>query len=233
MMDFFSYLSGDYKPLSFDTRTILVMNSKGGSGKTTLATNLASYYATKKFPVVLADFDPQGSSMAWLEARPEERAPIRGLAAWRDGLRVPKPTRVAILDVPSGLHHRQLAKVLAHAHTVIVPVLPSPIDIRAAGDFIDELLAAHARAGLRSKLAVVANRARENTHAYQHLEAFLSGLTLPFLATLREHSNYLTAAERGIGLFEMAPSAVATDLEQWQPLVRWLHSKRSLPTPAG
>ena len=229
-MDFFTYLSGDYKPLSFDTRSILVMNSKGGSGKTTLATNLASYYATKKFPVVLVDFDPQGSSMAWLEARAEGRPPIRGLAAWREGLRVPKPTRVAILDVPSGLHHRQLTKVLKHAHTVIIPVLPSPIDIRAAGDFIDELLQAHDRAGLRSKLAVVANRVRENTHAYEHLEAFLSGLTLPFITTLREHSNYLSAAERGLGLFEMAPSAVETDLKQWKPLLTWLHSRRSLPT---
>lgn len=229
-MDFFSYLSGDYKSLTFDTRCIMVMNSKGGSGKTTLATNLASYYATKKFPVVLADFDPQGSSMAWLEARPAERPTIDGLAAWRDGLRVPKPTRVAILDVPSGLHHRQLTKVLRHAHTVIIPVLPSPIDIRAAGDFVDELLQTHARAGLRSKLAVVANRARENTHAYEHLETFLSGLTLPFLTTLRESSNYLSAAERGLGLFEMAPSAVEPDLKQWNPLLKWLHSRRSLPT---
>jgi len=229
-MDFFSYLSGDYKPLTSDIRCILVMNSKGGSGKTTLATNLASYYATKKFPVVLVDFDPQGSSMAWLDARPAERPPIRGLAAWRAAARVPKPTRVAILDVPSGLHHRPLAKVLKHAHTVIIPVLPSPMDIRAGGDFIDELLQVHAKAGLRSKLAVVANRVRENTHAYDHLDAFLSGLTLPFITTLREHSNYLTTTERGIGLFEMAPSAVEADLEQWKPLLKWLHSRRSLPT---
>jgi len=226
-MNILDMMSGEYKPLGYKTRTIMIMNSKGGSGKTTLATNLASYYAAQATPVALADFDPQSSSLAWLAARPEGYAPICGLAAWRDSLWVPHEIDTVVMDVSAGMRDRRMARLLRRAQTVIVPVLPSPMDIRATTDFIGELLQVHKRAHLASKIAVVANRVRENTRAFDMLEQFLGGLNLPFLTSLRDSQNYVTAAERGVGIFEMGPASVATDLEQWDPLLKWLKSRRS------
>ncbi|MHB8427487.1 MAG: nucleotide-binding protein [Acidiferrobacterales bacterium] len=226
-MNLIELMSGEYKPITHKTRTIMVMNSKGGSGKTTLATNLASYYASRKKPVVLADFDPQNSSLSWLAARSEEHAPIRGLAAWRDMLWVPKETDTVVMDVAAGARSRLLARLLRRTQTVIVPVLPSALDIRAATDFIGELLRVHSQRRLTPKIAVVANRVREHTRAFEALEEFLGNLDLPFLTSLRDSQNYVTAAERGVGIFEMGSASVATDLEQWDPLLKWLRSKRS------
>lgn len=213
-------------------RSIMVLNAKGGCGKTTLATNLASYYANEGVPVVLADFDPQGSSAEWLAARPPERPPIRGVAAWEDTLRPPKDTERLIIDAPARIHGKELTDMVRRAQTVIIPVLPSPIDIRAAANFIKELLLVGKVSRDETKLAVVANRAREYTVAYQVLEGFLKSLDIPFIATLRDSQNYIRAAERGLGIFELAPHMVEHDLEQWAPLIRWLNSKRSMPVEA-
>ena len=231
-MNLLDRLFGELKPLTYDTRSILILNSKGGCGKTTLATNLASYYASKGAPVVLADFDPQGSSLAWLAARGENQPPIRGLAAWKDPLWVPRATKTVIMDMPAGLRGKPLTRLMRRAQTVIIPVLPSPMDMRAAADFIQALLAEHQRAELPTKLALMANRVRENSRAYDNLDEFLSAIKLPFITHLRENQNYLTAAERGVGIFELGLASAATDVEQWQPLIKWLKAKRSRPAMA-
>lgn len=211
-------------------RSIMLLNAKGGSGKSTLATNLASYYAAfRGLSVVLADFDPQGSSMDWLAARSPERPVIHGIAAWEDTLRLPRETDCLIIDVASGARGKELIDRIRRAQTVIMPVLPSPLDIRAAVNFIDELLRVGKVSREETKIAVVANRVRETTLAFQNLERFLEGLDIPFIARLRDSQNYIRAAERGLGLFEMAPYLVEHDLEQWAPLIKWLNSKRSLP----
>ncbi len=213
-------------------RTIMTVNSKGGCGKTTLATNLASYYADEGKQVVLADFDPQQSSLEWLNERPEGYAEITGLDASQSGLRVPKSTDILIMDAPAATHGRQLADLVKRADTLLIPVLPSPLDMRAAAHFIEELLT-HGRVSRRqTKVAVVANRVREYTLSYQALDAFLSSLNIPFVAALRDTQNYIRAAERGLGIFEMAPSSVWQDLEQWEELTDWLKSRSSLPKAA-
>ena len=120
-------------------RTIMLLNAKGGSGKSTLATNLAAYYAAQGRSVVLADFDPQSSSLAWLGVRPQERPPIRGVAAFRESPRVAPDTDYVIMDAPSGRHGTHLVSLIRYAQTIIVPVLPSPMDIRAAPQFVDEI----------------------------------------------------------------------------------------------
>ena len=231
-MNLFEMLSGEYKPLGYKTRSIMVINSKGGSGKTTVATNLASYYATAGVPVALADFDPQGSSIAWLGQRPDKLPPIHGLAAWRESQWLPQAIDTVILDVAAGVRDRRMAKLLQRSQTVLIPVQPSPMDIRAAQDFIYELLQVHRKANLPAKVAVLANRVKENTRAYDTLREFLEGLGLPFLTSLRESQHYITAAERGLGIFELGPASVSTDLDQWRPIIRWLKSKRSRPPSA-
>ena len=235
-------------------RKIMLLNAKGGCGKSTLATNLASYYASQGKSVVIADFDRQGSSMEWLDARPQDRPPIRGIAAWREPLRVPRSTDYVIMDVPAGAHGPDLTALVRRAQTVIIPVLPSPTDIRAAAHFIHEALLVGKIVRNETRLAVVANRVRENTsmqntmesvlnrmsisystlntQIYHNLERFLSRLRIPFIATLRESQNYLVADARGLGIFDLNRSQVTRDTEQWEPLLKWLESKRSIPEPA-
>ena len=234
-------------------RTIMLLNSKGGCGKSTLATNLAAYYASQNKSVALADFDPQGSSMEWLAARPEGRPPIYGISGWRDVVRPPRQTEYMILDVPAGCRGPQLTALVRRAQTLIIPVLPSPTDIRAAARFIHELLLVGRVERKETRLAVIANRVRENgfwqnkmeqtlgavsvpyatvnTHLYRNLERFLLRLKIPFVTTLRDSPNYQLADEQGLGIFELGARA-AYDSEQWQPLLRWLDSRRSIPAAA-
>ena len=234
-------------------RTIMLLNTKGGCGKSTLATNLASYYATQGRSVVLADFDRQSSALEWLAARPEERPPIKGIPAWKETPRIPRNTEYLILDVPAGCRGAQLTPLVRRAQTIVVPVLPSPTDIRAAARFIHELLLLGRIERKESKVAVVANRVRENnlmqdrlehvlgsfnvnyatvhTRIYRSLDRFLTRLKIPFVATLRDTPNYQLADEQGIGIFEMG-SRAAYDVEQWQPLLKWLDSRRSMPAAA-
>ncbi len=211
-------------------RSIMVLNAKGGCGKTTLATNLASYYASQGRNVSLVDFDPQASSLEWLKIRPAHRAEIKGVAGYEGGVRVSRSTDVVIYDAPARVHSSELTSMVRRAETIVIPVLPSPIDIRAAAHFIQEILVVGKVSRKQTKLAVVANRVRENTLIFQALEAFLNSLKIPFVATLRDTQNYIRAAERGLGLFELPPSVVAPDLEQWHPLIRWLNSRRSRPS---
>ena len=209
-------------------RTIMVINAKGGCGKTTLSTNIAGFYANKGQNVAIADFDPQGSSLDWLKARPEDRAPITGIAAYEGNVRAPKNTDTLVLDVPAAVHGKTLTQLVRRAESLVIPVLPSPIDMRACAHFIEELLLVGKVNREEVKLAVVANRVKENTLIFHTLEKFLKRLKIPRIATLRDTQNYIRAAERGLSIFEMAPSAVEHDLEQWKSLTRWLNSKRSI-----
>ncbi len=219
-------------------RSILLLNAKGGCGKTTLATNIAAYYAQQGKRVVLADFDPQGSSMDWLAARPADRARIRGLSAWQGKIRVPKNTDYLIIDSPAAVSGRPLANLVQRADSILIPVLPSPIDIRAAEHFIGQLNALRRVLNTQVKLATVANRVRENTLAADDLDDYLemiklpSGKKVPYLALLRASQNYIRAAESGLSIFELSASRTENDRACWTRIFSWLDSKRSLPSPA-
>ncbi|MGR9091475.1 MAG: nucleotide-binding protein [Gammaproteobacteria bacterium] len=216
-------------------RTILVLNAKGGSGKTTLATNLAGFYANEGAKVTLVDLDPQGSSLDWLSARDPERPKIRGVDGASKPIRVPRSTDVVIMDAPSRTHDEQLAQIVKRTQTIVLPVVPSPIDIRAAQRFLGELRELRNVIDRDIKMATVANRVREGSVIANELEDYLfelrlpSGRKFPFITMLRSSTNYLRAAERGLSIFEFAPIATAGDREYWNPLTRWLLSPRSLP----
>ena len=216
-------------------RTILVLNPKGGSGKSTVATNIASYFASQGKKVTLADCDPQGSSQDWLSARPDSRAPINCAVLKKGSLEIPKGTEILIMDTPAGVTDKRLTKFLSRAQTMVMPILASPIDIRAAERFLDELFSLKGSINNKIKIATVANRVREDTLAAAKLEHYLShiklpnGKKLPFMTMLRASQNYIRAAERGLSIFELAPSKTYYDREQWEPLLKWLNSSRSLP----
>jgi chromosome partitioning protein len=211
-------------------RSIMVLNSKGGSGKSTIATNLASYYATQGKRVVLVDLDPQASSLDWLAARPSGRATISGIDGASGHYRLPRNADVAIYDTPAEVHGAELTAVLRRAESVLIPVLPSPIDMRAATPFVQTVLDNNRVARKEVRIALIANRCREHYNIYHQLDSYLRKVRkAPFLSVLRETQNYVRAAERGLGVFELPPYAVRKDLDQWDPIVRWLNSKRSQP----
>lgn len=211
-------------------RHILVMNPKGGCGKSTIATNLASWYATRGQQVALADFDPQASSLDWLELRPQDAPPVAGVRAFEDGLRaVPRNADVTIIDAPARSHGRELTELLRRAETVLIPVLPSSIDMRAASKFIAELQELGRVARRQAKIAVVANRIKENTLSFDELDAYLRRLGVPYVATLRDAQNYVRAYGRGLGVFELPEYLAWQDWEHWAPLTHWLESPASRP----
>lgn len=212
-------------------RTIMLMNSKGGCGKTTLATNIATWYADEGKKVALADFDPQGSSLDWLEARNSyEGIPkIEAINAIEGSVSPARGTEYLIMDVPAAVHGGEINSLLRRVQSLIIPVLPSPIDMRACSRFLEELLASGRVSKKETRISIVANRVRENTIIYRQLEEYLGHLKIPFLTHLRESQNYIRAAEQGLGLFELAPSMVWYDLEQWDPIFEWLASARSKP----
>lgn len=217
-------------------RSILVMNAKGGAGKTTVATNIAVYYALKGKNVVLVDYDPQCCALDWLERRPEDRPKITGLVGWQPGARVPSNTDYVILDAPAATHGRPVTELLRRAQTCLIPVIPSSIDIDAAARFMDEIAELGRVLNRKVRVATVANRVRENSPGHFEIEEFLehlklpNGRTLPFVAVLRNSQNFVHAVDRGLGIHELAPSRVEHDLELFAPLTDWLDSRASLPS---
>jgi chromosome partitioning protein len=211
-------------------RHIMVLNPKGGCGKSTIATNLAAYFAHLGKAVALADYDPQGSSLDWLATRPDSAAPISGLRAWEDGLRhLPRGAEVVVMDPPARSYGKELTELVRRADTIIVPVLPSGIDINASVRFIDELRSVGKIERRQAKVAVVANRIQPNTLIFDELDAHLRRLHVPYVATLREAQNYIRAYGRGLGIHELPEYLAWPDWEQWGPLTDWLASRASRP----
>lgn len=212
--------------------TILVINSKGGSGKTTLTTNLASYYAARRSRTAILDYDPQGSSLHWLQARPKDLPVIHAASGAqakgnvRLGSRqgwVPPETEVLLLDAPAGIGGLLLKELVRKANYIIIPVAPSPIDIRASADFIKDLYLVGGARTSNARMAVVASRVRNRSNAaYAALDRFLASLKLPFLTSLSDSEIYLQAAEQGRGIFEQDELDSARERQEFMPIVRWL-----------
>jgi len=211
-------------------RHIMVLNAKGGCGKSTLATNIASYFATQGAAVALADYDPQRSSLDWLARRPDNRASIAAVAGFEDGLRhAPRNADILVIDAPARSHGAELNDLVKHAETIVVPVLASTIDMQASKTFLEELKAVPKIAKKKAKIAAVANRVRDNTLIFDDLDEYLTKARIPYVAALREAQNYVRAYTRGIGIFELPEYLAWPDWDEWEPLTAWLRSKRSQP----
>jgi chromosome partitioning protein len=222
-------------------KTTLVLNPKGGAGKTTIATNLASCFAAANVPTTLMDYDPQGSSRNWLRLRPPHAPSIycaNGAPERRDRLRslesyVPHQTRRLIIDAPAGASGMLLQEMLERAHFILVPVVPSVIDLHATANFLRDLLSYGRLRSGSVQLAVVANKVRRSMPAYRPLESFLQALNLTLLARLLDSDVFLRAAESGVGIFEMDENLSLSERKQFMPIVEWLEDRRSPPVPAS
>lgn len=202
-------------------KTVLVANPKGGSGKTTLATNLAGYFANLNQRVMLSDLDRQQSSTGWLQRRSFDLPAIEGhhpKAKQSDF----KPEWV-VADSPGGFRDEKLSDAIKQADCVIVPIQPSAFDIGATQDFLDLLNEEKAIRKQKTFVALVGMRVNSRTNAAARLAEFMAQTNFPVLTYLRNAQSYNTAAEQGTSLFDMRPSLVAQDIEQWQPLLDWIH----------
>jgi chromosome partitioning protein len=200
---------------------VVVANPKGGVGKSTMATQMAGYFASRGRSVMLGDADRQQSSRLWLGLRPGAARPI---STWDVGkgniARPPKGTTHVVLDTPAGMHGSMLKEVLQLADKVVVPLQPSIFDIYATRAFLDQLAAS--RQSSKVQVGIVGMRVDARTIAADKLHEFVDSLGLPVLGYLRHTQNYIHLAARGLTLFDVAPGRVERDLEQWQAICRWL-----------
>jgi chromosome partitioning protein len=220
-----------------DLRKIVILNPKGGCGKSTLAVNLAGYLASRGNSVAIMDFDPQGSSMRWLKQRPGNSMPIHGIAAfdlhssatrsWQ--LRVPNNIRYLVVDSPASVPAENLAELTSGAHAILIPVLPSDIDVHAASKLMHDLLLIAKVSRRMGRIGVIANRVRENTVAYKKLMRFLNSLEISVVGVLRDSQNYVHSAEKGLSIHEMYATRIQLDTERWQPIFDWLEERLETP----
>ncbi len=211
---------------------IVILNPKGGCGKSTLATNLAASYAQAGPTPAIMDYDPQGSTTAWLDRRPDDLPEIHGIAAFKKTmqatrswqLRVPNDTVNLLVDSPASINHDDLRELTRDSTSILVPVLPSSMDIHAASRCIADLLLVAKVDRNDRKLAVVANRTRKNTKSFAKLMRFLDSLGIPIIAVLRDSQNFVRSAEEGVGICEMQPSRVKSDIAEMNKIIDWLNA---------
>lgn len=197
---------------------IVVANPKGGVGKSTFATNLAGYFTSQGHNVMLGDVDVQQSSRSWLALRPPSLPPI---AAWEINghvARPPKGTTHLVLDTPAGFDGQRLDEVLRIADKVVVPLQPSMFDILATQTFLQKLIDRHGKFAI----GVLGMRVNIRTRAADQLAHYVNGIGVPVLGYLRDTQNYVQLAAHGTTLWDVAPSRVEKDLDQWQEILKWV-----------
>ena len=210
---------------------IAVINRKGGSGKSTLATHLAACYARRGHAVMLGDSDRQQSSRGWLRRR---NPALPAIQPWtidhRQALRAPPGVSHVILDTPGGLHGLELARVVMGADLILMPVAPSVFDRESAAECLAELQSMPRVSGGRCPVAAIGMRVDRRTHGAQTLQTWAENLRLPLVGVLRETQIYVRALERGLTMFDLTPSQVRPDLDEWEPITRWVEEQLA---PAG
>lgn len=210
-----------------DVKKIVILNPKGGCGKTTLATNLASYFALRGSTPTLIDADPIGYTTRWLERRPQDRHKINSISIDEFALhgrrvrprQLPEEPGPVIVDTPAALGRREIAELTYDADCILIPVLPSPFDVHATAGFIAQLLLL---TEFDRPVAVVANRTRKNTKSLAALLQILNDFETPTVAVLRNSQNYVHAAELGLGIYELPPHRVKQDIEEMGRIIDWL-----------
>jgi chromosome partitioning protein len=208
-------------------RTIAVVNAKGGCGKTTIATSLAAALAWDGHSVALGDMDPQQSANDWLSLRGGEYPAILEVNTRGGPLRAPPEADIMVLDTPAGIHGNDLGHVLRRAQTVLVPLLPSPVDMRAAWRFLNHMLELKPVQDRETVVGLIANRVRPQTIIYRELTGFLNDFRLPVVGQLRDSMNYVRAFERGLSVSDLPPYLAWQDWEQWETIMKWIRSRRS------
>lgn len=214
-------------------KKVVVANLKGGSGKTTIATTLAAWWAGEGYRTCLLDLDPQQAASGWLRRRPANRPPIHGLqppsraagVTLSFALRIPHDAERLVVDTPAGLSGASLADTVRGAAAVLIPVLPSTMDSDAAARTVADLLLV-AKLGRHSgRLAVICNRVRRRTLGAESLQRFIAALDIPLVTTLHDAQAYAHAVRDGLGVHELPARRLGGERMAWVPLLEWLESR--------
>ncbi len=218
-------------------RIVLIANAKGGCGKTTLATNMASWFANHDRSTALMDFDPQGSSAYWLKLRPQPAAPISGISAFSRlsstetrsfHNRLPRGVERVVVDSPAGLSGTELYHRISEADLIVVPILPSPIDIHSATNFIRDIQITGCLRERKKQVLVIANRVRRNTVMFGKLNEFLQGLGLPRITYTRDSQLYIRASALGLGIADIHNHQAEVENEHWTRIGSWIENQFAL-----
>ncbi len=230
----------------YSIKRVTLLNSKGGSGKSILATNIASIFSANNLRTTLIDYDPQGTAIRWLKQRPELFPAIHGIDATQQSsattrswqMRVPAGTDRLVIDTPAGIRGLDLNDFVVNSDYILIPVIPSDGDIHATTKLIADLLLNVKIRSLDVKVAVIGNRVKKNTKILNQLTRFLQQVDFPFISNLRDTQNYVTAAKQGIGIHEIyPPSLVKKDVSDWDAILQFvedgetLHDHKELPQP--
>lgn len=216
-------------------RTIVVLNTKGGSGKTTIATNLSGYYATQGLVTVIKDFDPQNSSLEWIKHRPFSRPIIHAINGCNTGtsratrtfqMRVPAETQRLIIDSPAGAELHKLSAIIRSADKIVIPVSSSAIDIRATASFLRELYSFIKLYPTSAKVGVVANRIQSDSSSFAAMQRIFGNLDIQFVATLSQSDTYVDAGEHGVSIFELTAPDSDKLRGEWIPLLDWIEEDK-------
>jgi chromosome partitioning protein len=202
---------------------VVVATPKGGAGKSTLTTQIAGYYASLGHAVALSDLDKQGSADLWRQLRPSAANPVHAWPSEQDKLpKLPKGISHGVIDTPAGLHGWRLREILEKADKIVIPLQPSIFDMHVTREFFD-LLVSKSK-GMQARARWVGMRVDARTLAAGQLHDFVQSLPIERVTNLRSTQYYLHMAAHGLSLFDLQPHRVEKDLEQWQPLCRWLNA---------
>ena len=216
---------------------IAIMNGKGGSGKSTIATNLASILSSHANSVTIIDNDPQASSIRWLRERPDSALSIKGVNATKlTGLRnvkmwstsIGSETKYVIVDTQAGLKGGELSEIIERCDIIVIPVLPSAMDMRATADFVAQIFLSVGYRKTKKPIGVVANRVINDSYVYRKLQKFLLSLRMNFISTFSDNRAYLIAAETGLGIFEGIDDISTEETTGWKLLTNWIKEKEKL-----
>jgi len=207
-------------------RSILVANPKGGSGKTTLATNLAAALAHAGDVVCLWDLDRQHSALEWLKLRSRQLPRIIRLDERESA---PREADWLVLDSPAGVHGKRLHKIVKDAERVLVPLQPSLFDIAATRDFLAELAKEKAVRKHKTFVGIVGNRLDSRTRAATQLMAYLHEHDMPLVSSLRDTQLYANAAFMGMSIFDLPSWQSEVEAQLWQPIIDWVRRDDRAP----
>ena len=204
--------------------TTLVASSKGGCGKSTLVTQLASHWAQAGQHTAIIDADRQHSSFRWAELRPDNVPGVLALDSGRRSLqRVPPDTQQLLIDTPAGSGERELEPFIDVADVLLVPVLPSSFDLDATLRFLGELQSINRIRRGKLPVALVANRLKPWTHASQDaLTRLAEESPFPIAAQLRDSQAYVLLSALGKGIFDYQSEQVRNHQQDWKALLRWI-----------
>lgn len=202
---------------------VAVVNPKGGVGKTTLATNLAGFFAASQSKTMLGDFDRQQSAKYWLSLRPAGVAPIETWEVNGSVARPPKGVTHVVLDTPAQIAGKALADVVRVADKILVPLAPSLFDVVATQAFLEELRHLFKTpAQFEKTVGLVGTRIDSRTKAAEELERCVKSMNAPVAAFLRDTQNYVQLAAHGLTVFDVPSPRVRADRESWAPLIKWV-----------